>query len=573
MRFLPSAVSRVPKRVPAPLIPTPGIWAILLVAVLALAPELAIGLTITDNYRFNLTWPQQFVELFRSGQPYPRWLPHSWNGMGSPVFYFYPPLFFWLASFVDAVTAGALGSERLVPFASLILLIASGLSMRAWLRVHAGDRRAIAGAIAYMVAPFHLYHLYGTGALAEASAYASVPLVMLALSRLGEGRTQFLPILALSYSALLFSHLPTALLVSLFLITPYVAYVAAGAERPVRFLAMSLAGGLIGIALSAVFVVPALALLHHVSPGALSGSFYRPESWFFWHVRAGIMAGRMLLIAPISIAAFLLAAGTIIAVRARPLRQEPIFWAALTIFLVMLIAGVVPMVWELPGLKLVQFPWRALLLCEFTTVTLVVIGAPSMKNSLILAGTATLTFAYVALGLIAAHTVGRTWTGQQRAATQIRADYWDAPEYLPAGTRIEQGDGPDDVHVVLPRMALATATDQQAKVAVSQAPDGGMTVIVSSSRPTQVNLRRFYFPHWQLYDSTGRPLAVVADPRDRVVRFRAPAGRSTLKLVVGTAPYEVLGKIVSFVALIFLGVISASVWQHRNRSALAESER
>jgi hypothetical protein len=100
-----------------------------------------------------------------------------------------------------------------------------------------------------------------------------------------------------------------------------------------------------------------------------------------------------------------------------------------------------------------------------------------------------------------------------------------------------------------------------------------MTVIVSSARPTQVNLRRFYFPHWQLYDSTGRPLAVVADSRDRVVCFRAPAGRSTLKLVVGTAPYEVLGKIVSFVALIFLGVISASVWQHRNRSALAESER
>jgi hypothetical protein len=229
-----------------------------------------------------------------------------------------------------------------------------------------------------------------------------------------------------------------------------------------------------------------------------------------------------------------------------------------------LIAGVFPMVWEWPGLKLVQFPWRALLLCEFTTVTLIVIGALSMKNLFMLAGTATLTFAYVAFGLIAAHTIGRTWTRQQQAAAQIRADFWDAPEYLPAGTRIEQGDGPDDVHVVLPRMALATATNPQAKVDVSQTPDGGMTVIVSSAQPTQVNLRRFYFPHWQLYDSTGQPLAIVGDPRDRVVRFRAPAGRSTLKLVVGTAPYEVLGKTVSIIALIFLGVISSGVWLQRN---------
>src|SRR3954452_12453815 len=125
--------------------------------------------------------------------------------------------------------------------------------MRAWLRVHA-DRRAIAGAVAYMVAPFHLYHLYGSGALAEASAYASVPLVLLALARLGEGRTRVLPVLAISYAALLFSPLPTTLLVPLFLVALYVALVAAGAERPIRFLTLALAGGLLGIALAAVFV-------------------------------------------------------------------------------------------------------------------------------------------------------------------------------------------------------------------------------------------------------------------------------------------------------------------------------
>lgn len=565
MSGISAAVSQIPIR--RLIIPAQAILMIVLVAVLAMGPELAVGLTITDNYRLNLTWPQQFVELFRDRNLYPRWLPHSWGGMGSPAFYFYPPLFFWVASIVDVLTAGAFGSERLVPLASLVLLIASGLSMRAWLRAHGGERPAIAGAIAYMVGPFHLYHLYGTGALAEASAYASVPLVMLALARLGEGRTRFLPVLAISYALLLFSHLPAALLVSLFLIGPYVAFTAAGTARPARFLTMALAGGLLGIALAAVFVVPALALLNRVSPSALSGSFYRPENWFFWHVRAGIMTGRMLLIIPISIAALLFAAGTMLAARRNSSRKEPMFWAVLTMFLVMLIAGAIPIVWELPGLMLVQFPWRALLLCEFTTVTLIVVGAPSVRNPFILAGIAALAFAYVALGMMTAHTVGRTWRAQQLAAAEIRASYSDAPEYLPAGSRIHMGVGPDDIRVFLPNLPLATATSPQARLSVSEAPDGGITVVVISPTPTRVNLRRFYFPHWRLHDGSGRLVPIIADPHDKVVSFLAPAGRSSFQLAVGTAPYEMLGRIVSLIALIALGGIALRVRRQPKSSA------
>jgi len=348
--------------------------------------------------------------------------------------------------------------------------------------------------------------------------------------------------------------------VTLFLVAPYVALVAAGAKRPVRFLTLALAGGLIGIALAAVFVIPALALLHYVSPRALNGSFYRPENWFFWHVRAGMMAARMLFIVPISMAVFLFAAGTIVAARSKPSRRAPLFWAALTLFLVLLIAGAFPMVWELPGLRLVQFPWRALLLCEFTTVTLIVIGTPPIRNVFVLGGIAALAFGYVALGLIAAHTIGRTSSGQQRAAAEIRADYWDAPEYLPAGTKIDQGAGPDDIQIILPRRPLASASNPRSKVDAVQTPDGGITAVVSSATPTQISLRRFYFPHWQLLDSAGHPVAIFADPRDKVVSFRAPAGRSAFRLTPGTAPYEMPGRIISIIALILLAGITAKLW-------------
>ena len=56
---------RSPKVLRAFSVPTPGVLIIVLVAVLAIISELAIGLSPNDNFRFNLSWPQQFVELFR----------------------------------------------------------------------------------------------------------------------------------------------------------------------------------------------------------------------------------------------------------------------------------------------------------------------------------------------------------------------------------------------------------------------------------------------------------------------------------------------------------------------------
>lgn len=532
---------------------------IVLVAVVAMAPELAIGLTVTDNFRFNLTWPEQFVELFRSGHLYPRWLPRCWGGMGSPVFYFYPPLFFWVASLIDTLTGGSLAPERLVPIASMLMLAISGVSMRAWLRANTSEGRALLGSIGYMLAPYHLYDLYGRGALAEASAYASVPVIMLALAHLGEGRKRFIAVLALAFAVLLFSHLPTALLVSLFLIAPYVAFIGLRNAEPARFVASALAAGLVGTMLAAVFILPALALLPNVSPGALSGSFYRPENWFFLHVNAGIMSGRMLLIVPISIAALLFAA----AIAIKPAYREARFWAALTIFLVFVIAGAIPPLWRLPGLALVQFPWRALLLVEFTTVTLFAIAPLPRRSPLSMSGAALFGFSYLVLAMIGGHMVGRTWSVGRQTAAEIRAGYEDAPEYLPAGTRIEQGNGPDNVHVLLPRLPLASASDPRARLTSTETSDGGIAISIDSPVATTVRLRRFYFPHWQMHDSAGRSIAISAGRDNRVVTFRAPSGQSTFRLDDGEAPYEGLARWLSSIALLVLMLIAATDWLSR----------
>jgi hypothetical protein len=224
--------------------------------------------------------------------------------------------------------------------------------------------------------------------------------------------------------------------------------------------------------------------------------------------------------------------------------------------LVALIAGLVPPIWKLPGLRLVQFPWRALLLVEFALVTMLVMHPPRLRNILVLAGVTTLGVAYAVLGLVASHMIERTWVHQQQIAGEIRAGYLDAPEYLPAGTRIEQGEGPDDVRINLPMLPFVAKAENGARVAVSEASDGGLTIAVDSPSPTRMMLRRSHFPHWQLFDARGQATPIAADPRVRVITFAVPAGRSRLRLEVGEAPYERVGKAITLaaIAILMLGV-------------------
>ena len=52
-------------------------------------------------------------------------MPQSFDGLGSPAFYFYPPLSFWLNGLVETVTFGALPASYRLAVSSLLLMWAS----------------------------------------------------------------------------------------------------------------------------------------------------------------------------------------------------------------------------------------------------------------------------------------------------------------------------------------------------------------------------------------------------------------------------------------------------------------
>ena len=98
-----------------------------------MAPALIHGAPTTDSGTYNHVWTTQIASEMARGVIYPRWLPHSFEGLGAPTFYFYPPL----AYLLSGALAQFLEPGRAISAAAFLLLFGSGLAMYLWLRTKA----------------------------------------------------------------------------------------------------------------------------------------------------------------------------------------------------------------------------------------------------------------------------------------------------------------------------------------------------------------------------------------------------------------------------------------------------
>ena len=311
-----------------------------LIAVLAFGLILPAAMRppmLQDSFWIDWVWLDQFARQLGNGDLYPRWLNQSHGGLGSPVFYYYPPLAFYAGSaFILAglpTYSGLLGA-----FGFGFAL--SGVGMYFYLKDDA--HRPMLGALLFMVAPYHLLNFYSRGAVAEFVGTGFIPFVALGLQRVRDGKG--IAVLAFSYAALILTHLPLAVIVSFFFVGPYILWHRAWRALP---------GVAIGAGIAACYWLPALLLEPFRDGDRLwMHLLLRPGNWSVWSGRATLtpiyflmscVAGMVLLISAM--------------IRSR--------WAGYAAACAILAVGIVPIVWDLPLLRDVQFPYRILPLAEF----------------------------------------------------------------------------------------------------------------------------------------------------------------------------------------------------------------
>ena len=70
-------------------------------ATLLLLPALFSPTMLRDSFWIDWVWSDQFTTELAKGHLYPRWFPLANGGAGSPTFYFYPPLAFYVSGLAD----------------------------------------------------------------------------------------------------------------------------------------------------------------------------------------------------------------------------------------------------------------------------------------------------------------------------------------------------------------------------------------------------------------------------------------------------------------------------------------
>lgn len=531
-------------------------WSISQVAVLVgsaailAAPFLLFGALPGHSTIYNVTWTSQFVGAVASGTVYPRWLPDSFAALGSPAFFFYAPLPFYWAWLHAPLGVTPEGTFRLLGVSMATMLLASGLTMRLWLGRHAGPRAATAGAVAYMAMPYHLFDLYQRASLGELAAYAVVPLVAIAVSRLArEGARGVVP-LAMAAALLLLAHLPSAMAAAVFVFPAQLLFeLLRSGHSPawiLRRAALAGAAGILALGLAAAYLLPALALQEHASFHVMQQDFYDPRNWL---LRAPERWRSDLLF--IFVAALSSGIGVAVLhcwVRASEVRDRggARFWSAVAAFVLLAIAGFVPGLWEpwSPFFRN-QFPWRLLLFAEFAIVTTVVLvgsAAWGRRRDLaaILLCVCCAVPAVMVLGggawLHIRSLDGAVWQSLRTVAIEGRPD---ALEYLPNGAmlRYANDDGYDigrfaEMFRPYAGRGIAWAEPEAAaRVTAVPRPGGGIDFSISAVLEATVVVRRFHFPTWGLsaHDGAAAP-APEPHGADRLLSFRIPPGEHRLAL-------------------------------------------
>lgn len=561
--------------------------------------------TTTDSLN-HLIMSRHFVDQLWSGDFYPRWLFGMNAGLGSPVFQFYGPVPYYITALFRPLLGHDPEGWLQLGLAASLAVIASGFTAYAWLKRLAGERAALIGAVLYMSAPYHLaVDLYQRFFFAELWGFVWMPLIMLCARESMCGGKGAMAGLSLIYALLIMTHLPTTLLFS-WVPVAYVLWMAEPGDRLGPF--VRLAGGmLLGMGLSAVFLLPAMSTQQYVLFGQMESGFYYFSNHFLFcgprlndarlneYLRyLGIVVSLMLFV---SFAAWQLGRLN----QQAEERRESTFWmlsAAICFFMQIYLSK--PL-WEgLAILQTVQFPGR--FNTVFTLAMAVLVASwvsskavPSVRGDAAMWVIVALLLLLHSLPVLKGYAHYRLWsttptlvslvtsTNKMRVDTKVEANSeldraavlleaakisrynfflprWSNPDLF-----VDTPEGVRAMRELATRTEKAVLVEGTGSVMVKHWQPPHIELAVKAETALRLGLLQLYYPGWVARLDVGSTRLEVGSYRpDGLLEVKVPAG--THRILIGREPLpeERAGQIISGVSLVGLAVFS--LWPCRRRS-------
>lgn len=538
---------------------------IALVALLLVLPIWLNGCPRGHDILHHLIFSHHFTTQFWQGELYPRWLSQMNAGFGSPTFFFYGPLPFWITAllsapfWIDQVTG-----YPLILAASLALL-ASGVSAYCWLRALTPRRYACGLALLYMALPYHLLiDLYMRFAFAEFWSFVWLPLIFLGLRRLMLGQPSGRLILPMALALQVMTHLPTFITL-LPVLGGYALLLACRTEA--QRLLPALLAMLLGVLLSSIYWLPAMTTQQHVSmPSMYVGFLYYANSFLdSWPTFAQGFTFRRYLTFALTLTAAL-AACVWLARRYAPRRRaERYFWLGALLCCLGMMFPLSKPLWDLlPVLQKIQFPWRFGTLLTFASLSLMAVsltGVPrtrhyrSARAATYLAGLLLLILlgseALVGFRPAFLQPVSNAMIYKTLQLARSPLEY--RPRYVPPELFSKAMLG-DFSRRTLP-VASSSATLRWQPLTWQPRL---IRLQIHAPEATVLTLHHFFYPGWQATTRESK-LLTVTPSAEGLLQVALPAGNYTLTLQLLPLPAERTGQ-----ALSLLGLLLWSLWLIRS---------
>jgi hypothetical protein len=527
-------------------------------------PQAIWGYAPTHDFAFHVRNWMEVAGQWREGIVLPSWSAHANFGYGDPRFIFYPPIS-WLLGGACALALPA----KVVPAVFVwVSLMVAGISMFFLCRDWLADRYAVQAAVLYQINPYEVVLVYKRMAAGELLAAGLFPLLLLfALRIVGESgpnvatrepRRRWNAVIAFAvvHALVWLSNPPGAVICSYALAFLFV--VLGAYERSPRALVRGAVGLVIGMALAAVYIVPAtweqpwvniaFAQAHPGPDGlALSPDGRRfPFAGFFIRLIPANTPAKSII--GVGFTNLMLAAAALAVALRRPTRHPQ---ASRAVALLAAFGGVVtlpmslPLWLYLPRMMFVQFPFRWLFVVNAATVFVLALAALPGKS-------AKVRWVVLAVGVLVGLVLvgvygseGRPGQVEEVLAMTVRdGGYVAETAYLPPG----------EARHAASRFWRAIESASPQATAVRLVRRNAHTVVFDSDArvSTTVRLNLAWYPAWRV--RINRIAAALLDDHGQVA-VKVPAGTNTIEVGFERTRDRDMGSAISVLALItVLGV-------------------
>lgn len=535
---------------------------ITIVGFILTVPLIVYGVIKGADVVWHLNWAENFAEQLWSGELYPRWLFKLNSGLGSPVFFFYPPIPYYITSLFYPFKFGTPPIWSALILSAALALIGSGFTAYFWLKDITNSKTALIGSVIYMAWPYHwAIDLYFRFAFAEYWSFVWLPLLLYFTRKIARGDNYSVLGFSLSYALLIMTHLPTILMFSAVPFFYLLTLSNASNRKPLLF-RMGIAF-MLGVGLSAIYLIPALTTQQYVSLNTVATGHFNYTSNFLLDLgniqRSLLILSRfyygilMLLMGCISYYAYRLAIPNNCEDR-----KEINFWLIITFISIFMMLPLSSPLWQvLPILQKIQFPWRFLTVLTISATALITLGfyffnprTTNFRKKLYLIHNILLVITLLSGFLVTFLTTERlTFDGQtQLYMSQETLEY--RPQWVSSDIFVQYR-----VHELAQQLPKAKVTTGQGSVFIEQWQPRKIVVQVDAiSNVLELTLKQFYYPGWTAQlEGKSNPLPVEPSSHEGLLRVKVPKGQHQVRISLQAGIPERLGQAIStFCALIVL---------------------